>query len=99
MVMVANYFAILTSTSLIDRTTQYFLAGATRQGKEHVDDPSLDRAWFGCNNIPTPGGPCEVRTNTYLGHRPCCDVKVEYSCTGLCCRQISMLHCERSTGR
>ena len=80
MITVLHYFAILTSTSLIDRTTQYFLAGACRQRKEHMDDLSLDRAWFGHNNIPTPGGLCEVRTNSCLGHGPCCDIKVEYSC-------------------
>jgi hypothetical protein len=74
------HFAILTSSSLIDRTTQYFLAGATRQGKEHTDDLSLDRSWFGRSNIPTPGGLCEVSTNTCLSRRPFCDINVEYPC-------------------
>lgn len=46
--------------SLIDRTTQYFLAGASRNSGGYKDELSLDRAWFGSSNIPTPGGLCEV---------------------------------------
>ncbi len=61
--------AMLTWISLIDRTTQYFLAGAARQGKARADDLSLDHSWFGCSNVPTPGGLCEVRVKPHLSHR------------------------------
>ncbi len=50
----------LNLTSLIDRTTQYFLAGATRLGEGEIDDIALSREWFGCSTVPTPGGLCEV---------------------------------------
>lgn len=46
-------------TSLIDRGTQYFLAGACRTSSQTVDI-TYDGQWFGCNTVPTPGGLCEV---------------------------------------
>lgn len=56
---------LLNSISLIDRTTQYFLAGACRHSTESTNVLSLDRAWLGCSNIPTPGGLCEVCSNPH----------------------------------
>jgi hypothetical protein len=50
----------LTIISLVDRTTQYFLAGAIRRNLGTNDELSIERAWFGYESIPTPGGLCEV---------------------------------------
>ncbi|KAF8854647.1 hypothetical protein BDZ45DRAFT_656420 [Acephala macrosclerotiorum] len=49
--------------SLVDRGTQYFLAGALRVGSEQHDTSDVDvlttGKWFGCSTVPTPGGLCE----------------------------------------
>jgi hypothetical protein len=47
-----------TTCSLIDKTTQYFVAGVEKGDSEEV---TLDGMWFGCSNVSTPGGLCEVR--------------------------------------
>lgn len=44
--------------SLVDGTTQYFLAGVTR---EHAFSPDvrIEYNWYGCSSVETPGGLCE----------------------------------------
>jgi hypothetical protein len=49
--------------SLVDRGTQYFLAGAVRTGQVDSDEEVITTGeWFGCQTVPTPGGLCEVGT-------------------------------------
>jgi hypothetical protein len=57
--------SLLTLDSVIDRETQYFIAGAIRDGT--VEDSSVfyDGTWFGSDTAPTPGGLCEVCRNSY----------------------------------
>ncbi|EDN97608.1 hypothetical protein SS1G_12461 [Sclerotinia sclerotiorum 1980 UF-70] len=45
-------------SSIIDGSTQYFIAGA-RRDKSSPDDDIVNDAWFGCFQVPTPGGLCE----------------------------------------
>ncbi|CAG8982727.1 hypothetical protein HYALB_00001008 [Hymenoscyphus albidus] len=47
--------------SLVDRGTQYFLAGSCRNAAINDDDDDVvqDSKWFGCSTVPTPGGLCE----------------------------------------
>jgi hypothetical protein len=54
--------------SLVDHTTQYFLAGVCR--KENTADPidvRTDHRWFGCSTVETPAGLCEVCTPDFDG--------------------------------
>ncbi|KAF7877649.1 hypothetical protein EAF04_001320 [Stromatinia cepivora] len=44
--------------SIIDGSTQYFIAGA-RRDKSSPDDDIVNDSWFGCFQVPTPGGLCE----------------------------------------
>ncbi|TGO51750.1 hypothetical protein BCON_0155g00340 [Botryotinia convoluta] len=44
--------------SIIDGSTQYFIAGARRDKSLPVEDIVND-SWFGCFQVPTPGGLCE----------------------------------------
>ncbi|KAG9236744.1 M3EW, histidine kinase-group I protein [Amylocarpus encephaloides] len=46
--------------SLVDKGTQYFLAGACRRPDDDDDETLIDDStWFGCSTVPTPGGLCE----------------------------------------
>ncbi|KAE9378835.1 hypothetical protein N431DRAFT_148177 [Stipitochalara longipes BDJ] len=60
--------------SLVDRGTQYFLAGAVRTGQVDTDEEVITTGeWFGCQTVPTPGGLCENTLALDLS-------KEEYSC-------------------
>jgi hypothetical protein len=39
---------------------QFFLAGATRKADPMEDEIAQESSWFGCSNVKTPGGLCEV---------------------------------------
>jgi len=45
---------------LIDRTMQYFLAGAIREGTSENEYVVNTATWFGCTSVLTPGGLCEA---------------------------------------
>ncbi|TVY67501.1 Hybrid signal transduction protein dokA, partial [Lachnellula suecica] len=60
--------------SLINKSSQYFLAGARRTEEEANEDVSTDTNWFGCSSVPTPGGLCE---NTVALD---CSKPTEYPC-------------------
>lgn len=49
----------LTCNSIIDGTTQYFIAGA-RRDKSSPEDDIVNDSWFGCFQVPSQGGLCEV---------------------------------------
>ncbi|PMD36870.1 hypothetical protein L207DRAFT_90676 [Hyaloscypha variabilis F] len=60
--------------SLVDRGTQYFIAGAVRTGQVDTDEEVITTGeWFGCQTVPTPGGLCENTLALDLS-------KEEYSC-------------------
>lgn len=42
-----------------------------------VDDLSIRRDWFGCNNIATPGGLCEVGDADRI-QEMYCNVEIEH---------------------
>ncbi|KFY88457.1 hypothetical protein V500_06345 [Pseudogymnoascus sp. VKM F-4518 (FW-2643)] len=44
--------------SLIDNTTEYFVAGVSRSDNSS-NEITISNDWFGCNTIETPGGLCE----------------------------------------
>ncbi|KAF7901974.1 uncharacterized protein EAF01_007272 [Botrytis porri] len=44
--------------SIIDGSTQYFIAGA-RRDKSLPEEDIVNDSWFGCFQVPTPGGLCE----------------------------------------
>ncbi|KAG4027518.1 hypothetical protein MFRU_029g00420 [Monilinia fructicola] len=44
--------------SIIDGTTQYFIAGA-RRDKSSPEDDIVNDSWFGCFQVPSQGGLCE----------------------------------------
>lgn len=45
--------------TLVDKTTQYFVAGVVRQDNT-VDEIITEHNWFTCSTVETPGGLCEV---------------------------------------
>ncbi|KAM3078801.1 hypothetical protein ACMFMF_003733 [Clarireedia jacksonii] len=46
--------------SVIDGHTQYFIAGAKLEGFSEDHEPVITNgSWFGCSEVPTPGGLCE----------------------------------------
>jgi hypothetical protein len=53
-------FYLLIAISMIDRQTQYFLAGSTRTGAEVDLEIVFEGDWFGCKTVGTPHGLCEV---------------------------------------
>ncbi|ESZ95938.1 M3EW, histidine kinase-group I protein [Sclerotinia borealis F-4128] len=44
--------------SIIDGSTQYFIAGA-RRDRSSTEDEIVNDSWFGCFQVPSPGGLCE----------------------------------------
>ncbi|QSZ34752.1 hypothetical protein DSL72_007610 [Monilinia vaccinii-corymbosi] len=44
--------------SIIDGSTQYFIAGA-RRDKSSPEDEIVNDSWFGCFQVPSQGGLCE----------------------------------------
>lgn len=50
----------LIAISLIDRQTQYFLAGSAREESDSEFEVKSDGKWFGCGTVGTSGGLCEV---------------------------------------
>ncbi|KFY25471.1 hypothetical protein V493_04610 [Pseudogymnoascus sp. VKM F-4281 (FW-2241)] len=61
--------------SLIDNTTEYFVAGVSRpDNNSHEITTSND--WFGCSTIETPGGLCEnvIAMDGTKGEYPCFEV-------------------------
>jgi hypothetical protein len=51
--------------TLIDSTTQYFVAGVVRRDSA-INEITIDHNWFGCSTVQTPGGLCEVCNLTYV---------------------------------
>nr|POF04545.1 hybrid signal transduction histidine kinase b [Quercus suber] len=50
--------ADLAMVSLLDETTQYFLAGATRDPQEHARISIESARWYGCDSVLHAGGLC-----------------------------------------
>ncbi|KFY34081.1 hypothetical protein V494_07075 [Pseudogymnoascus sp. VKM F-4513 (FW-928)] len=61
--------------SLIDNTTEYFVAGVTRPSSSS-NEITTSNDWFGCCTIETPGGLCEnvMAMDGSKGEYPCFEV-------------------------
>ncbi|KAH8663362.1 hypothetical protein BGZ60DRAFT_432527 [Tricladium varicosporioides] len=60
--------------SLVDKCSQYFLAGAVRStNREQEEDVCSTGTWFGCSEISTAGGLCEntLALDNTGGEYPC----------------------------
>lgn len=70
--------AVRAMVSLIDRGTQYFLAGVTRSSVNNVEEvTSTGQQWYGCASVPASGGLCENTIALNLDND-------QYSCYTIC---------------